>query len=61
MDYAAARQHMIDSQIKTNKVTDPSVIEALAALPREAFVAEANRALADLRTGRFEGAAVLVP
>ncbi|MDQ7247677.1 protein-L-isoaspartate O-methyltransferase family protein [Dongia sedimenti] len=46
MDYAAARQHMIDSQIKTNKVTDPSVIEALAALPREAFVAEAQRKLA---------------
>lgn len=46
MDYAVARQHMIDSQIKTNKVTDPTVIEALAALPREAFVAEAQRKLA---------------
>ena len=46
MDYAAARQHMIDSQIKTNKVTDPSVIEALAALPREVFVAEAQKKLA---------------
>jgi protein-L-isoaspartate(D-aspartate) O-methyltransferase len=46
MDYAAARQHMIDSQIKTNKVTDPTVIEALAALPREAFVAEPQRKLA---------------
>ncbi len=46
MDYAAARQHMIDSQIKTNKVTDPSVIEALAGLPREAFVAEAQKKLA---------------
>jgi protein-L-isoaspartate(D-aspartate) O-methyltransferase len=46
MDYAAARQHMIDSQIKTNKVTDPSVIAALAALPREAFVAEAQKKLA---------------
>jgi protein-L-isoaspartate(D-aspartate) O-methyltransferase len=46
MDYAAARQHMIDSQIKTNKVTDPSVIEALAALPREAFVSVAQKKLA---------------
>jgi protein-L-isoaspartate(D-aspartate) O-methyltransferase len=46
MDYAAARQHMIDCQIRTNKVTNPSVIEALAALPREAFVAEAQRKLA---------------
>jgi len=46
MDYAAARQHMIDSQIRTNKVTDQSVIEALAALPREAFVADAQKKLA---------------
>lgn len=46
MDYAAARQHMIDSQIRTNKVTDPGVIEALAAVPREAFVAEAQKKLA---------------
>lgn len=46
MDYAAARQHMIDSQIRTNKVTDPSVIEALSSVPREAFVAEAHRKLA---------------
>jgi protein-L-isoaspartate(D-aspartate) O-methyltransferase len=46
MDYAAARQHMIDSQIRTNKVTDPSVIAALSALPREAFVAEAQKKLA---------------
>ena len=46
MDYAAARQHMIDSQIKTNKVTDPSVIEALASVPREAFVADAQKKLA---------------
>ena len=46
MDYAVARQHMIDSQIKTNKVTDAGVIEALASVPREAFVAEAQKKLA---------------
>jgi protein-L-isoaspartate(D-aspartate) O-methyltransferase len=46
MNYAAARQHMIDSQIRTNKVTEPIVIEALAGLPREAFVAEAQKKLA---------------
>jgi protein-L-isoaspartate(D-aspartate) O-methyltransferase len=46
MDYAAARQHMIDSQIRTSKVTDATVIAALAALPRELFVAEAQRKLA---------------
>ena len=43
MDYAAARQHMIDSQIRTNKVTDPDVIAALASVPRELFVAERSR------------------
>jgi len=46
MDYAAARQHMIDSQIRTNKVTDSTVIAALASLPRELFVAESHRKLA---------------
>jgi len=46
MDYAAARQHMIDSQIRTSKVTDQAVIAALAAVPRELFVDEAHRKLA---------------
>jgi protein-L-isoaspartate(D-aspartate) O-methyltransferase len=46
MDYAAARQHMIDSQVRTNKVTDSTVIAALAALPRELFVADTHRKLA---------------
>jgi protein-L-isoaspartate(D-aspartate) O-methyltransferase len=46
MDYAAARQHMIDSQVRTSKVTDPEVISALASVPRERFVAEAYRKLA---------------
>ena len=46
MDYAVARQHMIDSQVRTNKVTNPEVIAALASVPRERFVAEAYRKLA---------------
>jgi len=46
MDYPAARQHMIDSQVRTNKVTDASVIAALSALPREQFVGESHRKLA---------------
>jgi protein-L-isoaspartate(D-aspartate) O-methyltransferase len=46
MDYAAARQNMIDSQIRTNKVTDSTVIAALAGLPRELFVADSHRKLA---------------
>ncbi len=43
MDYALARQHMVDSQIRTNKVTDERLIEAIRALPRERFVPEALR------------------
>src|SRR5262245_48563058 len=44
MDYAVARQHMVDSQIRTNKVTDERLIEAIRALPRERFVPEPIRA-----------------
>ncbi len=29
MDYAVARQHMVDSQVRTNKVTDERLIEAI--------------------------------
>lgn len=43
MDYAAARRHMVDSQILTNKVTDPRIINAMAALPRESFVPDDRR------------------
>lgn len=46
MSFAAARQHMIESQIRTNKVLDERLIEAMADLPREAFVPEALRARA---------------
>ncbi len=38
-DFAAARQHMLDSQIRTNKVTDPGLLSALAEVPRERFLA----------------------
>ena len=46
MDYAAARQHMIDSQIRTSKVTDEALLAAFAAVPRELFVPDAARNLA---------------
>ena len=38
MDFNAARQTMVDSQVLPNRVTDKRVIEALAEVPREAFV-----------------------
>jgi len=37
-DFAAARQHMLDSQIRTNKVTDDGLLRALAEIPRERFL-----------------------
>ena len=43
MDYAVARQHMVDSQIRTNKVTDERLLEAIRTLPRERFVPEQIR------------------
>ena len=38
MNYAAARHNMVEAQVRTNHVTDPRVIEALEAVPRELFV-----------------------
>ena len=37
-DFAVARQNMVLSQLEPNQVTDPSVTEAMASVPREAFV-----------------------
>jgi protein-L-isoaspartate(D-aspartate) O-methyltransferase len=38
MDTLAARQQMVDQQIRTWEVLDPRVLDALGAVPREAFV-----------------------
>lgn len=38
MDYAAARAKMVANQIRTNRITDPAVIAAMEAVPREAFL-----------------------
>ncbi|WP_374381778.1 protein-L-isoaspartate O-methyltransferase [Dongia sp.] len=45
-DFVAARQFMVDGQIRTNKVTDERLIEALVAIPRENFVPADIRARA---------------
>ena len=37
-EFAAQRQCMVDSQLRTNKVVDEDLIAALLALPRERFV-----------------------
>jgi protein-L-isoaspartate(D-aspartate) O-methyltransferase len=45
-DFAAARRAMIDSQLRPQGVSDPAVLAAMAAVPREEFVPEAVRAIA---------------
>src|ERR1700761_2319246 len=39
--YATARFNMVESQIRTNKVTDPALLAALSRLPRQIFVPSA--------------------
>lgn len=38
IDFAAARQNMVLSQLEPSQVTDASVTDAMASVPREAFV-----------------------
>ncbi len=45
-DYAKARELMVEQQVRPWDVLDPRVLETLATLPREAFVAELHRPLA---------------
>jgi protein-L-isoaspartate(D-aspartate) O-methyltransferase len=45
-DYRSARLNMVDSQIRPNKVSDPAIIEAMLAVPRERFVPETLRGVA---------------
>jgi protein-L-isoaspartate(D-aspartate) O-methyltransferase len=45
-DYQSARFNMVESQIRPNKVSDPAIIEAMLAVPRERFVPEALRGIA---------------
>lgn len=46
VDFAAARLNMVESQIRTNKVTDTRIIEAFEAIPREQFVGESLQGIA---------------
>ena len=58
-DFAQAREAMLDSQVRTNDVTDYRIQSALASVPRECFVPKARIALAysdthiELGDGRF--------
>ena len=45
-DYAAARESMVDTQLRPEGVNYPPVVEAMAAVPREDFVAPEAKPLA---------------
>lgn len=47
-DYSAARQKMVDGQVRTSDVTDSRILDAMQAVPREAFVPPASQPLAYL-------------
>ncbi|ABD88117.1 protein-L-isoaspartate O-methyltransferase family protein [Rhodopseudomonas palustris] len=47
-DFSTARRFMVDGQIRPSSVTDWRIIDAMRAVPREAFVPESQSALAYL-------------
>lgn len=46
MNYALARENMVESQVRPNGITDRRIIAAMADVAREAFVGETQRAVA---------------
>ena len=46
--FSTARQKMVDGQVRPSDVTDIRILDAMLAVPREAFVPENKRALAYL-------------
>lgn len=61
LPFAAARQFMVDSQLRPNKVTNPALLEAMRQVPRETFLPPAlwSRAYAD-EDVRLGGGRVLI-
>lgn len=62
-DYAAARLNMVESQVRTQDVTDVRIQDAMRAIPREQFVpeGEAWRAYADMEVAYAPGRVLLKP
>lgn len=54
-DFAAARRHMVDGQVRTADVTDHRIISAMLDVPRERFVPPEAAALAYLDLGHGVG------
>lgn len=63
IDYAKARETMVEQQVRPWDVFDSAVLEAIATVPRERFVAESHRALAysDLELPLGHGETMLKP
>ena len=59
IDHAVARHNMVSGQIRTNRVTDERLIEAMEEIPRELFVPRAKRGVAyvdedvEIASGRY--------
>ncbi len=62
-DFAKARDHMVESQIRTNDVTEPAILKAFRTTARERFVPKAKMALAygDAHIEMDEGRVMLRP
>lgn len=56
-DFAQQRRMMVDGQLRTYDVTDPSVIAAMGSVPRERFVADPATAYSDRPVAMAAGAA----
>lgn len=63
LNYAQAREAMVEQQVRPWDVLDVRVLETLSRLPREAFVPEVHRALAyaDLELPLGHGASMMKP
>ena len=62
-DFTAARNIMVDGQVRPNKVNDPRIIQAMRALPRERFAppALASVAYSDAEVPLGRGRFMLAP
>src|SRR5690349_3087506 len=62
-DLAAARLNMVESQVRTNDVTDVRIQDAMRALPREEFLPadKGHLAYADIEAEHAPGRTLLKP
>lgn len=63
MDFAKARELMVEQQVRPWDVLDPRILDVIGALPRESFVAPAHRnlAYADLALPLAHGETMMKP